>query len=131
MPPLFTRLYDRLMAPIERLGLSRRRAALVGDAPGLVLEVGAGTGLNLPHYRSARRVIATDPEAAMLAQAIPRARAAAVPVTLVVADAQQLPFSDRVFDTVVGTCTFCTIPNPHAALGEAHRVLKPGGELRL
>lgn len=119
------------MAPIERLGLSRRRAALVAAARGVVLEVGAGTGLNLPHYRSAARVIATDPDPAMLLQAKARAREAAVPVALVVADAQVLPFADGTFDTVVGTCTFCTIPDSEAALQEAHRVLKPRGELRL
>src|SRR5687768_5749374 len=122
--PWFARLYDPLMAPIELLGMRRRRRDLVADAAGLVLEVGAGTGLNLPHYRSAARVIATDPEPAMLWRARPRAAAARVPVYLVAADAQALPFPAGTFDTVVATCVFCTIPDPEAAFREVRRVLK-------
>jgi ubiquinone/menaquinone biosynthesis C-methylase UbiE len=129
--PWFARLYDPLMAPVEILAMRRARRAVVADAPGLVLEVGAGTGLNLPHYRAAREVAATDADPAMLLQARPRAAAARVPVRLAVADAQALPFPDAAFDTVVATCVFCTVPDPEQGFRELRRVLKPGGELRL
>lgn len=117
------------MAPIELLSMRRVRRRVVADAPGLVLEIGAGTGLNLPHYRAARRVVATDPDPAMLFQARCRARCAAVPVRLVVGDAQSLPVADGVFDTVVATCVFCTVPEPEQGFREIRRVLKPDGEL--
>jgi ubiquinone/menaquinone biosynthesis C-methylase UbiE len=129
--PLFTRLYDRLMRPIEALGMSRKRAMLIAGARGLVLEVGAGTGLNLPHYREATWVIATEPVPAMLDQAGERARSAQVPVRLLCADAQSLPFADETFDCAVASCVFCTVPDPSAGFRELRRVLKPGGELRL
>lgn len=119
------------MRPIEALGLSRRRSALLRDARGLVLEVGAGTGLNLPHYRDASTVIATEPEPAMLMQARPRAASAKVPVRLVCADAQSLPFADGTFDCAIATCVFCTVPDPLAGFRELRRVLRPDGELRL
>ncbi len=128
---LFTRFYDPLMRPIEALGMSRRRAALIGDARGLVLEVGAGTGLNLPHYREASLVIATEPEQAMLLQARERAASARVPVRLLCAGAEALPFADSTFDCALATCVFCTVPDPQAGFRELRRVLKPGGELRL
>ncbi len=129
--PWFARLYDPLLAPIELLGLRRARRALVADASGRVLEVGAGTGLNLPHYRQAREVIATEPEAAMLYRSRGRAAAASVPVQLVLAGAEALPFANACFDTVVATCVFCTVPDPELGFREIRRVLKPGGELRL
>lgn len=127
----FTRLYDPLMVPVEFMGLRRRRRTVVEDAPGRVLEVGAVTGLNLPHYRTAQLVIATDPVPAMLLQARSRAAGAKVPVRLVVADAQALPFREHTFDTVVATCVFCSVPDPEQGFHELRRVLKPGGELRL
>lgn len=127
----FARLYDPVMAPIELLSLRRTRRSLVADAPGRVLEIGAGTGLNLPHYRAAVEVIATEPEPAMLERACRRAAAAPVPVRLVLASAEALPFPDAAFDTVVVTCVFCTVPDPERGFWEIHRVLKPGGELRL
>jgi ubiquinone/menaquinone biosynthesis C-methylase UbiE len=127
----FSRFYDIAMFPIERLGCRRVRREIVGDAAGWVLEVGAGTGLNLPYYRRARQVVATDPDAAMLRRARRRAAGAHVPVALLVADAQALPFPDGTFDTVVATCVFCTVPDPGAGFREIRRVLKSEGELRL
>jgi ubiquinone/menaquinone biosynthesis C-methylase UbiE len=127
----FARLYDPLMAPVEWLGLRNIRRAVVSDAEGLVLEVGAGTGLNLPHYRWARRVMATDVDPAMLRQARAKAGRAGVPVTLLVADAHALPFRDGAFDTIVATCVCCSVPDPEAAFREFRRVLRPKGEVRL
>jgi len=129
--PWFARLYDPLMVPIELISMRRVRRRVVAEASGLVLEVGAGTGLNLPHYRAARQVIASEPDSAMLLQARRRARRARVPVKLVVANGQSLPFGDRTFDTVVSTCVFCTVPDPEQGFREIRRVLKPGGELWL
>src|SRR5688572_5149007 len=129
--PCFARLYDLLLAPWEWLGLRRRRGEVVGDAEGLVLEVGAGTGLNLPHYRQARRVVATDADPAMLRHAERRAGMAQCRVTLALADAAALPFRDDAFDVVVATCVFCSVPDPPAAFRELRRVLKPEGELRI
>ena len=99
-------------------------------ARGATLEIGVGTGLNLPLYPDAVALTAIDISPEMLAHA--RARAATLnrPVDLREADAAQLPFSDGSFDTVVSTLTLCTIPDPVAAVREAWRVLKPGGELR-
>jgi ubiquinone/menaquinone biosynthesis C-methylase UbiE len=129
--PLFARLYDPLMKPIEALGLRARRRGLVEGLPGLVLEVGAGTGLNLPHYRNASLVVGTEPEMAMLVQAKMRTASAKVPVRLLCAEAQSLPFPDATFDSAVATCVFCTVQDPLAGFRELRRVLHPHGELRL
>lgn len=127
----FARRYDWLMGPVERFGLSRLRRELVAEMTGKVLEIGAGTGLNLPHYRNADRVVATDPDPAMLRRALARAVRAGCPVECVLADAAVLPFADGSFDGAVATCCFCTIPDPEAAFRELARVLKPGAPLRL
>lgn len=128
---LFPLLYDALLAPCEGLGLGRWRKDVVGAAAGRVLEIGAGTGLNLPYYRHADSIVLTDPDPAMLARARPRIARAACPLDSVTADATALPFGSGTFDTVVATLAFCTIPDPAAALREVRRVLVPGGRLRL
>ena len=111
------------------LGGVRARAA--GGASGRVLELGVGSGRNLPFYGAAvEEVVGVDPSPEMLALA-ERAAASAVPeVTLLRRSAESLPFGAAAFDTVVVTFALCTIPDPHAALAEARRVLKPGGTLR-
>ena len=128
---LFAAAYDWLIAPLERLWLARRRAALVGPAAGRVLEVGVGTGLTLPYYRRAAGVVGVDPNPAMLARASARAAEAAVPVTLEVARAEALPFEAGRFDTVVVSLVLCSVEDPQIAARELRRILKPGGELRL
>lgn len=129
-------LYRRWVVPylIElamrqpRLCPYRRR--MIAAARGRVLEIGAGSGLNLPLYGArVERVEALDPSAALLQRARPRAAAAGLPVAMVGASAEQLPFGDAVFDTVVTSWTLCSIPDPRAALREMRRVLAPDGHL--
>ena len=102
----------------------------IETAQGLVLEVGVGSGLNLPLYGTAvTRVVAVDPSPELLRLASRRAVDAVVPVSLIRASAEHLPFAGAIFDTIVMTWTLCSIPNPIAALTEMRRVLWPGGQL--
>jgi ubiquinone/menaquinone biosynthesis C-methylase UbiE len=119
--------YDAFMTVFERAGLDRWRRWLVGGAEGLTLEVGCGTGRNLPLYPTSARVIGLEIDRAVLAAA--RRRAGRVP--LVVGRAEALPFRDGQFDTVVSGLVFCTVRDPHAGLAEVRRVLQPGGQLRM
>ena len=96
----------------------------------MVLEIGVGSGLNLPLYGPAvDRVFALDPSSELLRVAHKQAVDALVPVSLLQASAEQLPFADAAFDTIVMSWTLCSIPNPVAALIEMRRVLKSGGRL--
>lgn len=96
-----------------------------------VLEVGVGTGRNMPGYPRGMAITAVDLSPRMLARARARAAAADVPVTLREADIQALPFPDASFDTVVGSFVFCSVPDPLVGLREIERVLVPGGQLLL
>jgi ubiquinone/menaquinone biosynthesis C-methylase UbiE len=120
-------LYDACCALAERLGLGRWRRWLVHGADGVVLDVGCGTGRNLPLYRPGVRVIGLEPSAAALARARGRGPGAA----LVQGDAEALPFRAGVFDTVVSGLVFCSVPDPARSLAEVRRVLKPDGALRM
>jgi ubiquinone/menaquinone biosynthesis C-methylase UbiE len=128
---LFARFYDRGLAASEDAGLSAHRAALLADATGRVLELGAGTGLNLGHYDAdaVRELVLTEPEEPMLRRLQPRAASGELRAATIRAPAEQLPFDDGSFDTVVSTLTLCTVEDLPAALAEAHRVLVPGGRL--
>ena len=121
---LFARLYDVVMVAADRVGLRRRRRALAAKAHGRVLEIGAGTGLEFPHYRADADVVAIEPDHAMIRRADRRRREAAAPITLVVADARALPFRDDTFDSAVVALAFCTIPEPERAAAEMRRVLR-------
>lgn len=107
------------------------RQRIIEDAHGDILEVGAGNGFNFPHYRKASRVVAIEPEAAMRRRGAARAHRASVPIDLREGNAHVLDFPDDSFDTIVFSLVLCTIPDVDRALSEAHRVLKPGGELRV
>jgi ubiquinone/menaquinone biosynthesis C-methylase UbiE len=135
-------LYDRLLLP--RLidcacGLrvvDRQRAKVVPRARGRVLEIGLGTGLNLPHYDRSRvsALVGVDPGLgedgpAMHALALRRSREAGLPVELMPLSAETLPTPDASFDSIVCTYSLCTIPDPAAALAEMRRVLKPDGDI--
>jgi ubiquinone/menaquinone biosynthesis C-methylase UbiE len=124
---LFAALYDRMNAAAERRWMGKRRANLLADAHGVVLEIGGGTGANLPHYRDVERLVIAEPDPFMRKKLRPKLAQASVPVEVSDADAQRLPFADESFDTVVSTLAFCTIPDPQAALIEIRRVLRPAG----
>lgn len=127
----FPKLYDHLMEPLERSGLRRIRQQLLKEAQGKVLEIGSGTGANFPFYDPVRVqcVIAVEPAEQMRRRSLAKIEQAAVPVDVVAAGAENLPFPDAFFDTVVGTLVFCTIPDPEKALQEVRRVCKPGGKV--
>jgi ubiquinone/menaquinone biosynthesis C-methylase UbiE len=122
-------IYDRVLALGERAGMRERRRRLVGSLTGDVLEIGAGTGLNLPHYPADARLVLTEPEPEMAARIRKRAASDGREVEVVEAPAEALPFPDSSFDAVVVTFVLCTVPAPEAALAEIKRVLRPGGAL--
>jgi ubiquinone/menaquinone biosynthesis C-methylase UbiE len=104
------------------------RARAAAGLDGEVLEIGFGSGLNIPHYPAGIvRVLAVDPAAAGQRLAAGRAAASAVPIEYVGSDAEALPVDDASVDHVLSTWTLCTIPDATRALAEVRRVLRPGG----
>ena len=127
---LFAAMYDRLLAGVEKAGLRDRRARLLESARGKVLEIGAGTGANLPLYGpSVEALTVTEPEAPMARRLAKHLREQSRTARLVEAGAEKLPLPDGEFDTVVSTLVLCTVADPVRALQEVWRVLKPGGQL--
>ena len=110
-------------------GLRDVRRRVLSEARGRVLEIGCGTGANLPFYTEAAQVIAIEPDPHMLRRARKKALRATVPVELLRGSAEDLPFADGTFDTVVATWVMCTIPHPERAAAEMRRVLRPDGVL--
>jgi SAM-dependent methyltransferase len=123
--------YDWVLAATEARGLAARRRHLVGSARGRVLEVGAGTGLNLVHYRPDRvsSLLVLEPDAAMGARLAQRAAPLAVPVELRATGIDDADLPEAGFDTVVVTLTLCTVPDPAAAAAAIFAWLVPGGRL--
>ena len=109
----------------------RQRLKVIPLAQGRVLEVGIGTGLNLPFYDRARvrSIVGVDPALRMHRLALRRIRESGLSVELIGLSAETLVAEDASFDTVVSTYTLCTIPDPLSALREMRRVLVPGGKL--
>lgn len=128
---MFSAFYDRAFAASEEAGLREMRARLLKQARGRVLELGAGTGLNLELYprEGLDSLTVTEPDPHMLTQLRQRAQEVCAGAELVQAGAEDLPFADDSFDTVVVTLVLCTVPNQTVALREISRVLAPGGQL--
>src|SRR5215469_2229465 len=129
---IFAAMYERLSrGGAEHRFMEPLRKEVIGQAHGVVLEVGAGTGLNFAIYdpEQVERVEAVDPDSAMLRYAGERVKTARVPITLTQAPAEALPFADETFDSVVATLVFCSVSDPMRSLDEIKRVLKPGGAL--
>lgn len=125
---LFAALYDRL-ASGESATMAGSRCALLKHARGLTVEIGAGTGENLPAYPRLDRLVLVEPSPAMRRRLEPRARRWEAEV--VDATAEHLPFADASVDTVVCTLVLCSVDDPQVALREIRRVLHPGGRLLL
>jgi ubiquinone/menaquinone biosynthesis C-methylase UbiE len=119
-------LYDLVLALGEHRSMRTLRTAALEAAHGRTLEVGAGTGLNSPHYPTGLSgLVLTEPDPGMARRL--RRRAAGIPV--IEAGAEALPFRTASFDTVVATLVLCTVPDAEAAVAEIRRVLRPGGAL--
>jgi ubiquinone/menaquinone biosynthesis C-methylase UbiE len=120
MGRIFAALYDRLSAREERETIGPVRRKLLEQAHGRTLEIGAGTGANLPHYPDGIELVLTEPDKHMAKRM--KAESLRVP-------AEELPFEDASFDTVVSTLALCTVDDLGRSLAEVRRVLKPGGTL--
>ncbi|HYH61348.1 MAG TPA: class I SAM-dependent methyltransferase [Solirubrobacterales bacterium] len=127
----FAWYYPKLVGASERAGQAETRRQLLSDATGRTLEIGAGSGFNLPHYTErVTQLVVSEPSPHMREHLHERLESDPPPVgswELVDAGAEALPFDDASFDTVTGGFIMCSIPDPAAALDEIARVLKPGG----
>ena len=127
---LFAATYDRMSARGEQAGLAAHRQALLAGASGRVLEIGGGTGANLPYFGTAvESLTLTEPEPPMLKRLQKKASEKAPNATILRAPAEDLPFEDDSFDTAVSTLVLCGVDDQPRALRELRRVLNPGGRL--
>jgi ubiquinone/menaquinone biosynthesis C-methylase UbiE len=127
----FASHYDRAIAPLERLILARLRAETLALLPedSLVLEVGAGTGLNFPFYPRGAHGVASELSCEMLERA--RAKNRPASLHLVQTNAEQLPFPDASFDAAFATLVFCSLASPQKAFSELRRIVRPHGTVVL
>jgi ubiquinone/menaquinone biosynthesis C-methylase UbiE len=126
----FAMTYDRQIAGAEKAGLRVLREQLLGAATGDVLEIGCGTGANLPFYGGeVHSLTATEPEPPMLRRLERKARKLAPHATLLRAPAEDLPFEDDTFDVAVSTLVLCGVSDQSRVLRQLRRVLRPGGRL--
>jgi ubiquinone/menaquinone biosynthesis C-methylase UbiE len=129
--PLFARLYARVLAKNEPAEMRERRVELLAGLHGRVVEVGAGSGANFPHYpATVTEVVAVEPERYLREEAVRAAQQAPVPVTVVDGVADALPLEDGSCDAAVACLVLCSVPDQASALAEIRRVLVPAGELR-
>lgn len=122
-------IFDIFMLPLEKWALHEMRTRVIPRARGRVLEIGAGTGINLKYYHQGalESLTLTDMELNPLVEK--RGRGLRIPLSCLNADVQALGFPDASFDTVVFTLVFCSVPRPEEGFREIFRVLKPGGRL--
>jgi SAM-dependent methyltransferase len=127
---VFTEVYDRGLKAVEEAGLREIRRGVLSSATGRTVDLGAGTGANLPLFPPAvSELVLVEPDPHMLKKLRARTGRGGPPTSVVQAGAESLPFEDASFDTAVFTLVLCTVPDPAAALTEAARVLRPGGKL--
>jgi len=127
---IFAATYDWQMGGAQRAGLADLRSGVVSRATGIVLEVGSGTGLNLPYYGTdVEHLTLTEPDPSMLKRLQQAVEQQPRSVTVLRAPAEQLPFDDDSFDTVVCTLVLCGVEDQPLAVREIRRVLRPGGQL--
>lgn len=130
--PVFTRVYDPFLAWGERAGMRELRRTVLAEARGAVLEIGAGTGLNIGAYPDAvTGLTLAEPEPSMVTRLQTAAAGHPLAPAVVTAGAEALPFADGSFDTVVSTLVLCTVADVDVSLAEIRRVLRPGGALLL
>ena len=128
---LFARCFDLFAARNEERGQAELRRELLAGLSGRVVEVGAGNGLNFPHYpATVAEVVAVEPEVSLREGAVEAARTAPVPITVIAGLAGRLPLDDASVDAIVVSGVLCSVPDQRAALAEFRRVLTPAGELR-
>ncbi len=126
----FAALYDPFLWVGERAGLRAHRRELLGQARGCTVDIGSGTGLNLPHYPDdLDELVLAEPDVAMRARLERRLSRSQIRARIVDAPAERLPFADRSVDTVVSSLVLCTVTSPDLALREIARVLRPDGQL--
>jgi ubiquinone/menaquinone biosynthesis C-methylase UbiE len=129
-PRFYAAMYDVINGPAERAGLRQQRHDLLAQATGATIEIGAGTGLNLPHYPAAvTRLALIEPDPHMIRRLRRRAAKVGRDAEIIDSTADQLPLADASVDTAVVTFALCSVPDEQAALGEITRVLAPGGRL--
>lgn len=127
---IFASLYDTIFAQAEKHGLSEMRGELLAQAEGRVLELGAGTGLNLGHYGpGVTRLTLTEPYEPMAKRLRTRLAEDGRDAEVIGVGAESLPLEDGSVDTVVSTLVLCTVGSVEASLAEVRRVLAPGGRL--
>jgi ubiquinone/menaquinone biosynthesis C-methylase UbiE len=126
---VFAGAYDWFIRQAEEAGLGDQRRQMLSAASGRTLEIATGTGLNIPHYpATVTELVLTEPYPAMLNILRDKVSACGRKADVVRAAAEDLPFPDASFDTVVGTMILCTAVNPDSVLREVARILKPGGQ---
>lgn len=126
---VFSAVYDPLLRGTEEAGLRDRRREVLSGARGRTIDIGAGTGANLGLFPAEADVVMAEPDPHMTKRLRQKLAESGSKVELVEAGAEELPFEDSSFDTAVFTLVLCTVPDPSAALAEAARVLRPGGQL--
>lgn len=125
----FSAFYDTLLKGTEEAGLRDRRREVLAAARGRTIDIGAGTGANLGLFPEGAEVVMAEPDPHMTKRLREKIATSGAEVELIEAGAESLPFEDESFDTAVFTLVLCTVPDPRAALAEAARILKPGGQM--